>query len=174
MTPAEAFYIGYISKSRGLKGEVQIFFEFDNYTELPLEVLFIELESKLVPFFVASHKLHDNRTGYFFFDDFDHIDKIKAILKKKVYLPLDKMPQRDEDEFFFSDLEGFTAHDEKLGELGVILSVQEFPQQFVATVNYQNKEILFPLNEDFIVEIDEEEQLLYLDLPDGLLDVYLD
>jgi 16S rRNA processing protein RimM len=84
------------------------------------------------------------------------------------------MPQRDEDEFFFSDLEGFTAHDEKLGELGVILSVQEFPQQFVATVNYQNKEILFPLNEDFIVEIDEEEQLLYLDLPDGLLDVYLD
>ncbi|MNT82127.1 16S rRNA-processing protein RimM [compost metagenome] len=66
------------------------------------------------------------------------------------------------------------AVDEALGELGEILEVNEYPQQFVATVLYQETEILFPLNEDFIVEIDDEEKILTLDLPEGLLDVYLE
>jgi 16S rRNA processing protein RimM len=38
---------------------------------------------------------------------------------------------------------------------------------------YKNKEILFPLNEDMIVEIDEDEKTLLVDLPEGLLELYL-
>ena len=41
-------------------------------------------------------------------------------------------------------------------------------------VSYKETEILFPLNEDFIVEIDDEEKILTLDLPEGLLDIYLE
>lgn len=88
-------------------------------------------------------------------------------------MPLSKKPEREDDEFYYTDLKGFIAVDETLGELGEIIEVNEYPQQFVATVNYQNKEILFPLNEDFIVEIDDEENILTLDLPEGLLDIYL-
>ncbi len=32
---------------------------------------------------------------------------------------------------------------------------------------------MFPLNEDMIIEIDEDEGTLLVDLPDGLLDLYL-
>ena len=53
------------------------------------------------------------------------------------------------------------------------MEVNEYPQQFVATVMYKETEILFPLNEDFIVEFDEDEKTLTLDLPEGLLDIYL-
>ena len=63
--------------------------------------------------------------------------------------------------------------DETHGELGEILEVNEYPQQFVATVSYQEKEIMFPLNDDMIVEIDEDASTLLVDLPDGLLDIYL-
>jgi len=41
-------------------------------------------------------------------------------------------------------------------------------------VSYQNKEIMFPLNEDMIVEIDEDEETILVDLPEGLLDIYLE
>lgn len=173
MTKEESFYIGYITKTKGLKGEVQLFFEFEDYQALDLDVLFLELNGKMVPFFVSDHKLYENSTGLFYFDDVDHIDKAKDLVKKKVYLPLNKKPERDEDEFYYTDLKGFIAVDETLGELGEIIEVNEYPQQFVATVNYQNQEILFPLNEDFIVEIDDEENILTLDLPEGLLDVYM-
>lgn len=173
MTKEESFYIGYITKTKGLKGEVQLFFEFEEYEELDLDVLFFELNGKLVPFFVASYKLYENKTGLFYFDDVDHVDKAQPLLKKKAYLPLSKKPERDEDEFYYTDLKGFIAVDETLGELGEIIEINEYPQQFVATVSYQNKEILFPLNEDFIVEIDDEEHVITLDLPEGLLDIYL-
>ncbi|WP_343530417.1 ribosome maturation factor RimM [Pedobacter sp.] len=173
MTKEESFYIGYITKTKGLKGELQLYFEFEDYQDLDLDVIFLELNGKMVPFFVASHKLYENSTGLFYFDDIDHVDKAQPLVKKKVYLPLSKKPEREEDEFYYTDLKGFIAVDETLGELGEIIEVNEYPQQFVATVNYQNKEILFPLNEDFIVEIDDEDNILTLDLPEGLLDIYL-
>ena len=173
MTKDKSFYIGYITKTKGLKGEVQVFFEFEDYHDLELDVLFLELNGKMVPFFTASHKLYDNKTGLFYFDDVDHVDKALPLVKKKVYLPLSKKPERDEDEFYYTDLKGFIAIDETLGELGEIIEVNEYPQQFVATVHYKNTDVLFPLNEDFIVEIDDEENILTLDLPEGLLDVYL-
>ncbi|WP_316807440.1 ribosome maturation factor RimM [Pedobacter agri] len=174
MKHEEAFYIGYVTKTRGLKGEVQVFFEFDEYEQLDFDVVFADMNGKLVPYFVAESKLQANKTGYFNFDDVDHIDKAQPLLKKKLYLPLSQMPERDESEFFYTDLKGFMAIDETLGELGEILEVNEYPQQFIATVSYKETEILFPLNEDFIVEIDDEEKVLTLDLPEGLLDVYLE
>lgn len=173
MTKEESFYIGYITKTKGLKGELQLYFEFEDYQDLDLDVIFLELNGKMVPFFVASHKLYENSTGLFYFDDVDHVDKAQPLVKKKAYLPLSKKPEHEDDEFYYTDLKGFIAVDETLGELGEIIEVNEYPQQFVATVNYQNKEILFPLNEDFIVEIDDEENILTLDLPEGLLDIYL-
>ncbi|GAB1463475.1 ribosome maturation factor RimM [Pedobacter sp.] len=173
MTKEESFYIGYITKTKGLKGELQLFFEFEEYEELDFDVLFLEVNGKMVPFFVSSYKLYENKTGLFYFDDVDDIDKASPLVKKKAYLPLSQKPERDLNEFYYTDLKGFIAIDETLGELGEIIEVNEYPQQFVATVNYQNKEILFPLNEDFIVEIDDQENILTLDLPEGLLDVYL-
>ena len=173
MVKEEAFYIGYITKTKGLKGEVQLFFEFDDYEELDFDVLFADMNGKMVPFFVASHKLYPNSTGLFYFDDVDHIDKAQALVKKKIYLPLTKMPERGEDDFTYEDLEGFLVTDETHGELGKIIAIHEYPQQFVATLLYKEKEILFPLNEDMIVEIDEDEKTILVDLPEGLLDIYL-
>ncbi|MCY1518209.1 Ribosome maturation factor RimM [compost metagenome] len=173
MNKEEAFYIGYLTKTKGLKGEVQLFFEFDNYEQLDLDVLFIDINTKMVPFFVASCKLYENSTGLFYFEEIDHIDKAKSLLKKKVYLPLSKLPERDPDDFTYNDLRGFLVVDENHGTLGEITAVHEYPQQFVAAFLYQETEVLFPLNEDIILEIDEERNTLHVDLPEGLLDIYL-
>jgi 16S rRNA processing protein RimM len=173
MTQEEAFYIGYITKTKGLKGEVQLFFEYDEPELLDLDVVFAEINGKMVPFFVSACKLQNNNTGNLYFDDVDHIDKAQVLVKKKIYLPLTKMPDRSDDEFHYFDLKGFTVSDETQGELGEIIDVNEYPQQFVATVLYKGTEVMFPLNEDMIVEIDEDEETLLVDLPEGLLDIYL-
>lgn len=169
----DSFYIGYISKTRGLKGEVQLFFEFDDYKELELDVLFIELDRKLVPFFIDSIKIHPNKTAFIYLEDVDHIDKSKPLVHKKVYLPNEKMPERHPEDFRITDLKGFNVFDQTHGELGEIIEIHEYPQQFVAVVPYNGNEIMFPLNEDLIVAIDREEHELEVDLPEGLLDVYL-
>ncbi len=167
-----SFCIGYISKTRGLKGEIQLFFERDDYRELDLDTLFIEMDGKLVPFFVESYKLHSNHTGYFFLEDVNHIDRAKALVRHTVYLPDSKKPVRDANEFLVSDLKGFMVEDKTHGELGKITDIHHYPQQDVAAVAYKLSELLFPLNDDFIVAIDKENSLLKVDLPEGLVDVY--
>ncbi|MEM6699798.1 MAG: hypothetical protein AAF599_15455 [Bacteroidota bacterium] len=56
--------------------------------------------------------------------------------------------------------------------IGVIEEVIEMPQQEMAVINYKDKEVLIPMNEDFILEILEEEKILKVELPEGLLDLY--
>ena len=173
MTIEESFYIGYVSKTRGLKGEVQLFFEFEDYADLDLEVIFLEVNKKLVPYFVETVKLHNNSTAYATFEDVYHIDKAQALVRKKMYLPNDKMPERDPDDFRWTDLVGFLVIDEAHGELGEIIEVQEMPQQFIATVELEDrKQLMFPLSEDMILGIDGEEEIIEVDLPKGLVDLY--
>lgn len=148
------------------------FFEFEDYMDLEFDVLFVEVNKKLVPYFVDTIKLQKNSTAYLNLEDVDHIDKAQVIVKKKVYLPNDKMPERDPDDFRYTDLIGYLVIDENEGELGEITQVQELPQQFMASVDFNGQELLFPLNDDLILGIDAEEQVLEVELPEGLVDLY--
>ncbi len=168
----ECFYVGYITKTKGLKGEVQVYFEYDEPEALGLKLVFIEIEGKLVPFYVTSYKLQPNHTGNFYFDNLDTIEKAEKIIRKKIYLPNTQLPVKEDHEFFITDLKGFIVFDEKAGELGEIIEIHEYPQQFIAVVPYKFNEIMFPLNDEIIKEIDEENGILKVDLPDGLIEVY--
>jgi 16S rRNA processing protein RimM len=68
-------------------------------------------------------------------------------------------------------LKGYKMMDDLLGELGDIQSVEAYPQQEIAIVNYQNKEVLIPLNEFVISDIDNDNQIVNVSLPEGLLDI---
>ncbi len=173
MKSEEFVEVGYITKTHGLKGEVQVVFSYPEPQKLKFTAIFLDVNAKMVPYFVASFKLSQQSLGYFLFEDVNHIDKAQLLVKKKVFMPKNKMPKKKKEEFTFFDLEGFTAVDEQHGNLGEILTVREYPQQFLATINYREKEALFPLSEDFITGIDIESKTLNVNLPEGLLDVYL-
>jgi len=173
MEIADHFYIGYISKTRGLKGEVQLFFEFDDYKSLDLGVLFLQVNGNLVPYFVERSNVLPNRTAYLFFEDVDHIDNAQALVRKQVYLPNEKRPERDPDDFRLTDLKGYTAIDKTHGVLGEITEVHQYPQQHVAAVMYKGNEVLFPLTNEWLLSIDKGNNTIEVDLPDGLIDIYL-
>ena len=172
MNVEDCFEIGYITKTRGLKGEVQVSFTFDEPEKLKINSVLVEINNKLVPFFVSNYKIPMPLIGYFNFEDIDHIDKAQAITKKKIYLLNKFKPKKKKGEFLFTDLIGFTASDQQSGDLGEILEVREYPQQFLATINYKGNEVLIPLNKAFTLEIDIPNKKINFDLPDGLLDLY--
>lgn len=169
----DCFYIGYISKTRGLRGEIQLFFEFEDYKELDFDALFIEIDKKLVPFFIEDLKIQNNSTAYIFLEDIDHIDKAQPLLRHQVYLPENKKPQRNPDDFRITDLKGFIVHDSAYGVLGQIEEIHTYPQQHVASVTYRTKEVLFPLNDDIIEQISKDSKTIKVNLPEGLIDLYL-
>ena len=56
--------------------------------------------------------------------------------------------------------------------LGEIREVIEQPHQVLCRIDLNGKEALLPVNESTLVKVDQPARLVYLDLPDGLLDLY--
>ena len=173
MPTDDHFRIGSILKTRGLKGELQLYVDFEGLENIKFNAVFVDMAGKLVPYFVQTIKYPQRNVGYLNLEDVDTIEKATALVKKNVYLPNKLKPKKKKAEFTLKDLLGFTAIDDNEGELGEITEINEYPQQLVASVHYQNREVLFPLNEEIIKGIDVVKEILYVDLPDGLLDIYL-
>ena len=70
------------------------------------------------------------------------------------------------------NLLGYTIINER-EILGEILEVIEQPHQLLCRIELKNKEVLIPVNESFLKKIDHKKKQIMMELPDGLIDVYL-
>ncbi|RFZ92602.1 16S rRNA processing protein RimM [Mucilaginibacter conchicola] len=174
MKTEEHFRIGSVLKTKGLKGEMVMYVDFDDIDRVKFNSVFIEIAGKLVPYFISSIKYLQNNQAYLNLEDVDTVEKAALLAKKDIYLPNKLKPKKKKEEFTLKDLKGFFVIDETHGELGEIDDIIEYPQQLIASVYYNNKEVLFPLNVEIIKGIDVEEEEVYVDLPEGLLDIYLE
>jgi 16S rRNA processing protein RimM len=170
----DCFRVGSILKTKGLKGEMQLYVDFDNLADIDFEAIFIDAAGKLIPYFIESIKYQQKNAAYLYLEDIDTIEKASLLVKKDLYLPNKLKPKKKKSDFTLKDLKGFMAVDENEGELGLISEIHEYPQQLIAAVNYKNCEVLFPLNEEIIKAIDVVKSIVTVDLPEGLLDIYLD
>ena len=102
------------------------------------------------------------------------LKKAAVLARKDIFLPDKQKPKKKKQEFTLMDLKGFMAVDENEGELGIIMDIYEYPKQLIAAVTYKNCEVLFPLNEEIIKGIDVVREIVTVDLPEGLLEIYLD
>jgi 16S rRNA processing protein RimM len=57
-------------------------------------------------------------------------------------------------------------------ELGEILEVIEQPHQVLCRIMIDSKEALIPLHENSLEKVDKKNKKLYVNLPEGLLDIY--
>ncbi|MCS6917101.1 MAG: hypothetical protein RMK52_09140 [Chitinophagales bacterium] len=67
---------------------------------------------------------------------------------------------------------GYNLHDEQVGPLGPLEDVLLLPQHALGLFRFREKEVLFPLHEHFLLGADHERRVLFVRLPDGLLDLY--
>ena len=167
------FRIGTFLKTKGLKGELQLYIDFEGLDAVKYNAVYVDMAGKLVPYFLSSVK-YQAPGAFFFLEDVDTVEKASRLVKKDVYLPEKLRPKKKKGDFTLMDLVGFIAVDENEGELGEILGIQELPQQFIASVHYRNCEVLFPLNQDIVKGIDVVKGIVTVDLPEGLLDIYLE
>ncbi len=168
--------LGFINKTHGFQGELSLAIDSDislSLEQFKSSFLFIEIDGLPVPFFVET--IREKSGGVLVkFETIDTELQAKKIVGKKVLaeqMTEDKQDNDEEPAWFH--LLGYSVTDKTYGNLGSILEIQELPMQFLAACQVKNKEILFPLHEEFILEIDDVKHTILIDLPEGLLDVYL-
>lgn len=139
---------------------------------LKVDFLFLLINGLPVPYLIEDIEV--NETDFFVkFEDVNSEVDGKKILGKEIYA--EKIKERKKSIFLsWPDLKGYKAVDEVYGEMNVIDEVNEYPMQFIARCTINEKEVLFPLNDDVVTEIDENEKIVYLQLPEGLIELYLE
>ncbi len=173
MTKEECYFVGKLTKTHGLKGELAIWLDVDYPEEYEeLESILLEIKGELVPFFVENIQIRANKS-IIKFENVDSLDEAKKLVNVDLYLPNDNLPELDDDQFYYHEIIAYRVVDETLGELGIVKEVYTADIQDLIAMTYQNTEILIPINDEIVKSVNREEKQLFVSLPSGLLDVYL-
>jgi 16S rRNA processing protein RimM len=175
MKKNDCYYLGTITATYGFKGGLKIFLDVDNPLEYSeLESLFVEIDKRLIPFFIKQIKLQSSKQkAVVFLEDIESIDEAQKLLKCDLYLPLYTLPKKEGKNFYFHEIIGFTIVDQTKGKLDKIKHVLDNLPQPVFQMFYKGKEVLIPIHDDIIVEVDRTRKEIHVALPEGLLEVYL-
>ncbi|PZD77714.1 ribosome maturation factor RimM [Mesonia sp. K7] len=175
MQKEDCFYLGKIVSKFSFKGELLIKVDSDDPEQyLELESVFVEYRKNLIPFFIDRISLQKSQLLRVKFEDIDTEEDANDLLKKEVYLPLEMLPELDDDQFYYHEIIGFKVIDKAHGEIGIIKSVIDNSAQPLFDISYQEKQILIPINDDFIEKLDKDNHTIYLNTPEGLITMYLE
>jgi len=169
--------IGHTRKTHGVNGEMKINIE-ERYLEdfLKNERIFLDVKGVKVPYFVAS--VRGKGDIILLLEEVDNKEAAFALQSREIHLrEQDLIPDDEreieiepEAELEYAHVEGFLLIDKTLGEIAPIREVLDMPQQEMAFVDYQGREVLIPLNAQLIIAVDKKKRTVLMDLPDGLLD----
>lgn len=166
----EYYYIGTIIGPHALKGEVKIFSETD-FKEERYQIgntLYIEKNNQVIAVKVKSHREHKGN-DLVSFEGYSSINDIEQFNKCKIYVHESQLQELDEDEFYYHQLIGSVVKtaDRVLGKVKDIVNYGA--SDILIIEDDSKKEIMIPFIDEFIEEIDLEEQVIIIDPIEGLL-----
>ena len=173
MKKENCFQLGQISKIHGYKGEVVFLSNPDiklKYNKL--ESVFVEINKNLIPFFIDSISELSKNAVLVKFNDVESEEKAKKLLKCDIFLPLEMLPKTKTPQLSQSELIGFKVVDDIKGDVGFISAILEMPQQLILEIKNDSVEILIPANENIIYKIDKKNKTVFVNAPEGLIDIY--
>jgi 16S rRNA processing protein RimM len=169
------FSIGKLVSVFGLQGEFVLKHSLGKRSSLKgVEAIFLEeKKNSFIPYFVQKTSVKDHEHVFIKLEGIDTKEDARRLVQIPVYLEEADFKAQAASSAPLSLL-GFTVQDKEHGELGVVEEVIEMPMQVLAKIMYREKEVLLPLNEQTLVKVDKKAQLVHVDLPEGLLDIYMD
>lgn len=169
--------IGKTKKVHGTRGDLRLQILEERVEDfMNSDVVFLELNGKQVPFFIAEFTVKG--TPMVRFEDINSREEALPLTAKKMFLRQTDLLADDQrtlevvdDSLKYSRYVGYKIVDITSGEVGLIKEIIEYPQQEMAEVDYKEKEIMIPMNAALIEKIDDKSRMIVMDLPEGMLDL---
>lgn len=168
------FYLGRILKTFGNKGHLLALLDVDNPEEyLQLESVYLNLQGTQVPFFIEELEIKHAKKVMLRFQDVYSIADAEIYSGLEMYLPLNQLVPLEGDQFYFHEVKGYQVIDRQYGEIGLIEDVLELPHQSLFQIKWGDREILIPVVDEIIKQVDREHRIVKIEAPEGLIDIYL-
>jgi 16S rRNA processing protein RimM len=163
--------LGRIIKVNGYEGAVTVRLEKTFFAKIPpMESVFLEIEGRPVPFFIADLEYSGADLLKLKFEGYNSVDKISEFTGCRVFLTTGISMECKVDDINYLLGYNIIISDDIL--LGTIKEVIPNPGQLLLNVQSKmGKEILIPFHEHFIVSIDSKNRNLVMDIPEGLTEI---
>ena len=164
----DTYKIGTLTRTHGIGGELSMNFTDDVWDRADADYVFLEVDGIQVPFFLEGWRFRSDSVALLKFQDIDSSESALEYVGADVYFPHDLTPEPSEDdEYTWRHFTGWKVVDDIAGEIGEIEHVEDSTANTIFFVGDK----LIPATEDFIERIDAKERTIYMNLPDGLLDL---
>lgn len=166
--------VGKIVATHGLQGTVILKHIVENTNWLHEgDALFVEMtKGSNIPYFVESATKHGNDELLVKLEDIADADAAKRLVGKQAFADADLLEKSKADTPLMYI--GFELIDKQKGNLGKITDVMQASAQWIAQIIIDEKEVLIPLADDLILDLNKKNKFIRMDLPDGLIEVYLE
>lgn len=174
----DCFYLGYIQKSIGHKGELAFKLDVDSPSLYQnIDGVFLQKNPKdtiLVPYFIEKAILQ-HQILRVKIENVNDQQLAKEFIGNSIYLPLTLLPPLSGNQFYFHEIIGYQTIDKDKGPLGPINKVLEYSTSNVFSITHETgKEVLVPISDLTIDKVDRANKTIYLNCPEGLIDLYLE
>lgn len=169
----DCYQIGRLTRTHALKGELNFQFTDDIWDRLESEYLICEVDGILVPFFMEEYRFRSDTTALVKFEGIDSADAAQFLVNCDVYFESAQKDESDDEDMPLSYFIGFTMIDgEDDSTIGTIIDTDENTENWLFIVERPDgAEVMVPAHEEFISEIRQEDKIMVMDLPIGLLDL---
>jgi 16S rRNA processing protein RimM len=175
MNIKDCYFLGKVTKPHALAGEVILWLDVDNPNDYEnLTSVFLMIKNDLIPYFIENIQIRGKKS-IAKFEDINKIEQTESIIGVDMYLPLTALPKLSGNKFYYHEVVGYKIVDNvSKKELGLLESIFDSTGQDLISMNCNGVEVLIPITDDIVKNVDRDGKILFVELPDGLIDIYLE
>ena len=163
--------IGTVVSKHGYKGDIKISLSSNNRDTFPdLKYLFIDLDGCFIPFTIDNLRSFSKNVLIVKLKEINSEKEVDKIIHKNIYIDSTKIESKKDSGFFYEDLINFNVFSDSQ-KIGTIENINTNLPQPVFEIKYNSRVVLIPIHKDLIKEIDKGNNIIHLDIPDGLLEI---
>ncbi|GHV46584.1 ribosome maturation factor RimM [Bacteroidia bacterium] len=167
----EIFPIGKTLKSHGVKGEILISFSSDIFENEDFKFLILEIDGIFVPFFIDECHIRSSETAFVKLEGINSEKAARELMGKQVFAPKKYLEKVKTNEIGFDYFIDFQIIDKNNGALGTIMEIDRSTANLLMIIETDDTPLLVPFAESYITDIDHNNKQIFVDLPEGLLDL---
>tara|TARA_A100001011_G_scaffold400738_1_gene518155 strand:+ start:83 stop:595 length:513 start_codon:yes stop_codon:yes gene_type:complete len=164
------FNLGKILKPFSYKGEVCVYSTI-NLKKYSFGLILLKINSSLVPFKIKSLKNQKTNIYRISFDSIDSKNKAEKLRNVEIYCEKNQLNEEDCNTSKTKQLLGYELIDINKKHIGEIVKIINNYQQDLIEVMYIEKKLLIPFVDEMIIQINHDEKVIEMELPDGILDL---
>ncbi len=168
---SSVFPIGQIIKPHGVNGEMSFTFTSDVFDREDVPYFIFEIQGIYVPFFLDEYRFKGSTTGLMKLDGVKTEEQARNFMGLTVYIPESFLEKVEDEEIEVDYFAGFSLIDEATGFIGIISEVDKTTENYLFVIPKGDDELLIPAGDDYILNIDHDKKIIYVRLPEGLLDL---